>query len=368
MGWFGEEPGGLNRVYAGLLGNFAQSGAAVHGVVAGSADSSQSTPAGLSFFASREAPTFARLRACRRSVQQLMRDGPMDVAAAHFALYALPVLDFLRKQPFVFHFHGPWANESKAEHEGSVHVAAKRMIESFVYGRADRFIVLSAAFASILERDFGVDRHRIFVVPGGVDTKRYGVGVSRRDARERLGLPTDRPLILSVRRLIHRVGLEHLIDAIAEVRRNQPDALLLIAGTGALEAQFRERIAAQELSQHVRLLGRIPEDDLPLLYRACDLSVMPSVALEGFGLPAVESLAAGTPVLVTPVGGLPEIVGELDPALIVPEVGTQALAEALGRALRGLGTLPSAECCARYAQGRFDWPIIARQVLAVYAR
>ena len=63
----------------------------------------------------------------------------------------------------------------------------------------------------------------------------------------------------------------------------------------------------------MRLLGFVAEEDLPWLYRACDISIVPSVALEGFGLPTIESLAAGTPVLVTPIGGLPETVSELDP-------------------------------------------------------
>jgi glycosyltransferase involved in cell wall biosynthesis len=366
MGWFGEEPGGLNRMYAGLLGSLEQAGADVCGLVAGSPQTAGPAPASLSFFARRDAPALLRLQACRRAVCSVLRAGRVDVVAAHFSLYALPVLDLLHERRFVFHFHGPWANESKAEGENGIGIVVKRTIESRVYRRADRFIVLSSAFAQILDQQYGVPRERIFIVPGGVDASRYIMNGSRRDARARLQLPIDRPLVVSVRRLIHRVGLEGLIDAMAQVRKSVPDVLLLIAGRGVLAAELARRIASRGLQDHVRLLGFVAEDDLPLLYRACDLSIVPSVALEGFGLPTIESLASGTPVLVTPVGGLPETVAGLDPGLVLPDATSDSLADAISRALRDLGRLPTPETCARYVREHFHWPVIARKVLAVY--
>ena len=366
MGWFGEEPGGLNRMYAGLLAALENGGAAVRGLVAGSPQAAHMLPSCLSFFARRDDSAIQRLQACRRAVCAELRADRADVVAAHFSLYALPVLDLLRNRRFVFHFHGPWASESRAEGESGVNVIVKRTIESRVYRRADRFIALSNAFAGILVRQYGIARDRIFVVPGGVDADRYGINGSRQDARQRLQLPTDRPLIVSVRRLIHRVGLEGLIDAMVEVRKSTPEVLLLIAGRGVLAAELSARITAHGLQDHVRLLGFVPEDELPLLYRACDVSIVPSVALEGFGLPTIESLAAGTPVLVTPVGGLPETVADLDPGLVLQDASVPSLADAMTWALRDLGKLPSPETCARYVREHFHWPVIARKVLAVY--
>ena len=365
MGWFGEEPGGLNRMYAGLLGSMTGRGVGVRGLVAGSPQA-EAPPVSLSFFARREVPAVWRLRACRRAVRAALSTDQVDVIAAHFALYALPVLDLLEERRFVFHFHGPWSGESRAEGESGINVFVKRAIESRVYRRADRFIALSSAFARILERQYEISRDRIFVVPGGVDADRYCLRGTRRDARERLQLPSDRPLIVSVRRLIHRVGLEGLIDAMVEVRKSAPEALLLIAGRGAKGRELAGRIEARGLEDHVRLLGFVAEDDLPWLYRACDVSIVPSVALEGFGLPTIESLASGTPVLVTPVGGLPETVAELDPGLVLRDPSTRALADGMIRALRDAGGLPPPDACARYVREHFHWPVIARKVLAVY--
>ena len=194
------------------------------------------------------------------------------------------------------------------------------------------------------------------------------VSATRQVARERLRLPRDRPLIVSVRRLIRRVGLESLIDAMREVRRSAPDALLLIAGRGPLAAELEVRIAALGVADHVRLLGFVPEEELPWLYRAADFSVMPSVALEGFGLPTIESLAAGTPVIVTPVGGLPETILEFDPALVTANCGAPAIADSLIFALRHLEGLPTKDACMRFVRENYDWPVIARKVLAVYER
>jgi glycosyltransferase involved in cell wall biosynthesis len=366
MGWFGEEPGGLNRMYAGLLRGLGDCRASVRGLVAGTPQAGTAAPATLSFFERREASTLKRLASCRRSVRAVLRSEPVDVLAAHFSLYALPLLDMLRDRRFVFHFHGPWADESRAESESGLRVAMKRRVESLVYRRADLFIALSSAFADILVHQFDIARERISVVPGGVDAARFSVRESRREARDRLHLPQDRPLVVAVRRLIHRVGLEGLIDAMVHVRGSTPDALLLIAGLGELGPELAARIAARDLQNQVWLLGFVAECDLPLLYRACDLSIMPSVALEGFGLPTIESLAAGTPVIVTPIGGLPETVRALDPSLVTEDATTSSLAQALNRALRNLASLPSAESCARYAREHFDWSVIARKVLAVY--
>jgi glycogen synthase len=367
MGWFGEEPGGLNRMYAGLLTALQAEDVGVRGLVAGTPAPAQGMPACLAFFERREAPAIRRLRACRGAVSSVLRSQSVDVVAAHFSFYALPILDLLHERRFVFHFHGPWASESRVEGESTVGVAVKRRIEGRVYRHADRFIVLSSAFAAILERQYGVQRERIHIVPGGVDADRYHLNGSRREARERLRLPADRPLIVSVRRLIHRVGLEGLIDAMVEVRKVAPEALLLIAGRGAMARELEARITTRGLTDHVRLLGFVAEPELPWLYRACDLSIVPSVALEGFGLPTIESLASGTPVLVTPVGGLPETVSELDPSLVLPDASVTSLADTLSRALRDPGKLPSPERCARYVRENFHWPVIARKVLDVYA-
>ncbi len=364
MGWFAEEPGGLNRMYAGLYRALLQQDVKLGGLLAGTAASAGGIPAGIEFFAAREAGWLTRWRGCRQQARRMLRD--TDVVAAHFAPYALPVLDLLRNRPFIVHFHGPWASESSAERERGAAVLAKRGIESLVYRRADRCIVLSRAFAEVLQRDYSIARERIHVVPGGVDADRLGQRPARETCRARFGLPVGRPIIGTVRRLVHRVGIDLLIEAMQGLRAQAPDALLVVAGKGPLAAALANQVTRMGLQQQVRFLGFVDDADLPLFYGACDLTVVPSVALEGFGLTTIESLASGTPVLVTPVGGLPETVVALDPGLVLREASSAALCEGLLRALRDPAALPSAAECMRYARATFDWPVIAQRTLEIY--
>jgi glycosyltransferase involved in cell wall biosynthesis len=158
-----------------------------------------------------------------------------------------------------------------------------------------------------------------------------------------------------------------VIVAAAEVRRRTKDPLLLIAGVGPLAIDLQARISAAGLEETVRLLGFISDSVLPLAYRASDITLVPSIALEGFGLIVVESLAAGTPVLVTPVGGLPETIEHLSPQCVLPTTGPRAVTEGLVAAISGTLKLPTYEECTSYARQCYHWPVIAPRVSAVYA-
>lgn len=365
-GWLPEQPGnGLDRVYHSLLQTLPQAGLRVSGLVAGSEEVSSTSGGTVQGFAPETASLLQRFRGVRRTTRDTLAEG-IDLVASHFALYTLPILDLLREVPLVVHFHGPWAQESEAEGESPVVTWAKQALETLVYRQADRCIVLSSAFKKVLHEKYGVAEDRIRIVPGGVDVERFAVEHSQPEARATLGWPQDRPIVVSVRRLARRMGLENLIDAIAELQSEVPDLLLHVAGKGPLRKELESRIVSRGLSSHVSLLGFVPEEELPLVYRAADVSVVPSVRLEGFGLITIESLAAGTPVLVTPIGGLPETVKDLDERLILPSAQTKALVHGLRRALRDPSVLPSSETCRTYARENFSWNAIAEQTRHVY--
>lgn len=365
--WFSENAGGgSDRVFTALMNHLPQADTSVRGVVVGPPPKNGTVVPGVTGVSTDTDGLWTRWRAVRQQVTRDFRESPPDVVGVHFALYAAPVLDRLRDQPLVVHFHGPWAEESKMEGDGAWKVALKKKVEQLVYRQADHFVVLSEAFERVLHRTYGIPRNRISIIPGGVNVDRYHTGVTRTAARNRLGWPTDRSIIVSVRRLVKRVGLEALLRAVDEVRTQVPDVLLLIAGKGPLRKTLEEGIRARNLTDHVRLLGFVPDDDLPFAYRAANVSVMPTRALEGFGLSAVESLAAGTPVLVTPVGGLPDIVRDLSPNLIFDDCTDAALASRLTAALDGSLSLPSSKECQSYATARFDWSAVANRTHSLY--
>jgi glycosyltransferase involved in cell wall biosynthesis len=366
MHWFPERAGGLDRMYHSLIGALPAAGVQVRGVVAGSPKVEADSGGAIRSFgpASRALPL--RLIAVRHALRREIERHRPDVISSHFALYTFPGLDVTRGIPQVSHFQGPWADESRVEGSVSLSQRIKHALERSVYERSSRLIVLSKAFGEILTREYGVPAERVRVVPGCVDVRRFAPDCTREGARYRLQLPQGRPIVLAVRRLVRRMGLENLVDAIGRIRRSHPDVLLLIAGKGRLAPELQQRIDAAGLQDNVKLLGFVPDPKLPLLYRAATLSVVPTVALEGFGLITVESLSAGTPVLVTPVGGLPEAVTGLSRELVLAGADAEAIADGIDRALTSRLVLPDARTCHDYALAHFDNAVIAKRVAAVY--
>jgi glycosyltransferase involved in cell wall biosynthesis len=200
----------------------------------------------------------------------------------------------------------------------------------------------------------------------GVDTSVYGPR-NKEDARRALGLALDRKVLLTVRRLEGRMGLENLVAAMRRVKVHQPDALLLIGGQGYLRSQIEELIRNDQLGDHVRLIGFVDEVDVPVYMAAADLFVLPTQALEGFGLATIEALACGVPVIGTPVGSTPEILKPIDPQLITQDASAEAIAQAVigwlarPEALQKVGRRCRGEVEAHYRADR-----VAQQMIDVF--
>jgi glycosyltransferase involved in cell wall biosynthesis len=304
------------------------------------------------------------LRQAVLSELQASRSGSV-VVASHFAFYAAALLPKLSRMNHVVHFHGPWAAETAAERRP--HVAMKRAVEGTVYSSAKAFVTLSQAFKDLLTAEYRVDPARVHVIPGAVDARRFSPGDSTA-ARQRLGWPNQGRIVLCVRRLVRRMGLENLLDAFVAVAGEHPDSILVIGGAGPLRDELAAKAREHRLSDRVLFTGFIPETNLPFAYQAADLSIVPSQSLEGFGLTALESLACGTPVLVTPVGGLPEVVRDLDRNLLLPDKGDAAIADRLHLFLSGALSLPSSNDCRKYVESNFSGRVIAERMRALYWR
>lgn len=317
-------------------------------------------------FAPPSASKVERFRSARRKLARILNENRPDIVASHFALYALPAYDKIASHQLVTHFHGPWGAESAQDGAGILASSARMLVEKSLYLRSARVIVLSEAFAQLAISRYGVNPAKIRIVPGSVDIERFHIEATKAAARDRLGLPKDRPILLSVRRLVRRMGLMELITALKTVQARVPDVLLCIAGRGLLRQELEQRVTELELTDQVRFLGYVDDEDLPYLYRAADLNVVPTVALEGFGLVAAESLAAGVPAMVTRIGGLPEVVAGLSQDLMFASPRSQDLADGLIEGLLGHRRLPDSGACAAYARKHFRSQLMAERIAAVY--
>ncbi len=364
--WLHESQGGLSRYYYELLQHLPAAGVASRGLLLGSSKIAAETQGLVQAFAQTTDSLPKRLLAMRRMGNATIQAFQPELVVSHFAIYALPLMRDLKQIPHVVHFHGPWSGESGAEGSRGISARSKGWVERKVYGSGKRLIVLSKAFQRELVEGYGVEERRVRVVPGGVDTNRFHDQLTRAQARELLGWPQDRPILLTVRRQVRRMGLENLIAATGDLVRQVPEVLVILGGTGPLAGDLKKLVQERGLERHVRLEGRIPDEMLPAAYRAADLTVVPTVALEGFGLITLESLACGTPVYVTPVGGLPEVVQPFDPSCVFAGVAPAQVAATLADSLTGKQKMPDTQACRNYAMENFSWPRIAAKVCDVY--
>ena len=202
--------------------------------------------------------------------------------------------------------------------------------------RADACVAISPEIAALF-RDAGVAPGRVLPIPNGVDTDRFRPAdpVEVPGLRAELGLPRDRPVLLYTGRLARTKGLLTLAEAFARLAERAPLPLLVLLGTGEgsvddCEAELRRLAAELPLAGSLALRGWAA-NPVPWL-QAADLFVFPS-EYEGFGLSLVEAMAAGLPVVATPVGAAPEVVRDGANGWLVPVGDAERLSGGLAAAL-----------------------------------
>jgi teichuronic acid biosynthesis glycosyltransferase TuaC len=199
----------------------------------------------------------------------------------------------------------------------------------------------------------GIDPAKVAVHYTGIDTARFHPG-DRAAARAALGMDAS-PAILTVGALIERKGQALVIEALPAL----PDVDYWLAGAGDEEGRYRALAQKLGVATRVHFMGPVANADLPQLFRAADLVVMPSVS-EGLANAWVEALACGTPIVISDAGGAAELVTSPIAGRIV-ERTPRAIAEAV-RAI--LAAPPSPSDVAASLGGRFDWDRNGRELAA----
>ncbi|MEM9467028.1 MAG: glycosyltransferase family 4 protein [Actinomycetota bacterium] len=219
-------------------------------------------------------------------------------------------------------------------------VAGTRQLLNRVLGSASAVIAAGGYPAAEAERSLGRPLPPCTIIPPGVDIDVFGpqTDEQRTATRRRLGLPTDGPLIVSVSRLVPRKGMDTLIDASLLLRERWPEVSVAIAGRGRSTAALQRQI--DETGAPVRLLGRVPFDDLVDLYAAGDVFSMlcrsrwGGLEQEGFGIVFLEAAASGVPQVAGRSGGAHEAVEDGVSGLVVepddPTAAAEAIADLLG--------------------------------------
>lgn len=310
-----------------------------------------------------------------RLFKQLAAHVPFDILHFHLTLPSVGVLlcRESRHPAKVASFYGPWDEEERTEkqmngHVGFPHVKASlfRLLQRYVLQHSQRVVVLSQFSRRQVTEILGT-APAIQLVPGGVDLERFQPAADRQRVKTQLRLPVDEPVLLTVRRLVPRMGIEALIGAMPEILSHGRRVTLVIGGDGPLRPELERQVANLGLSAHVRFTGFIPGETLPSYYQAADLFVMPTRALEGFGLATVEALACGTPVIGTAVGATEEILSVLDRRLLILESTPHAIAATTLACLDSDLLAPAFRLrCRQYAEDRYTWERAVDRLEEVY--
>ena len=221
---------------------------------------------------------------------------------------------------------------------------------------------------------YDVDPANVAVIPCGVDMARFQPQDKRR-ARVDLSLPPEAPILLSVGRLQPSKGIDTMLRAAADIRRDYPDVCVLIVGGGLDDQDERETAELSRLQtlghrlglNNVHYIKAQPQEKLAQYYAAADIFVMPS-HYESFGMVALEAMACGTPVVASEVGGLASTIVHGDSGLLVPSGDWRAFAQAISRLLAS----PQLQSAMRQAGPEraqaFAWPLIVENNVRLYRR
>ncbi|MBN1218226.1 MAG: glycosyltransferase family 4 protein [Anaerolineae bacterium] len=232
--------------------------------------------------------------------------------------------------------------------------------------QASAVITISESTRQDVINFLGVSPERVYPVYCGVDaTYRPLPADEVRAFKSAHQLPDTFLLYLGT--LEPRKNVDGLIHAYARWRKDDPAAppLIVAGGKGWYYHIIFQLVESLNLTESVRFPGYIPQDELPLWYNAATLFVYPS-HFEGFGLPVLEAMACGTPVLTSNTSSLPEVAGQNGDACLVSPTDIAALAEAMAELMANanLRASMSARGLARAAQ--FTWEKTARETVAIY--
>ncbi|MEK9627776.1 MAG: glycosyltransferase family 4 protein [Nitrospinota bacterium] len=325
---------------------------------------------------------FSLWKAIRKQTRAILRAEPIHLIHIHNPLIGFITLlqPHLWKIPKVYHFHSSWFDEEKINAGNTdqaslglkIRLELIRIMEWVCYKFSRTILFLSEYSKGHFKKYYSLAKPHLQIIPGGVDLNEFHPLSQEEnidEIRERLNLQRDIPLILTVRRLEERMGLENLLLAVDILLKKDPDKKfqLAIVGKGSLQNRLEKLISDKNLPEKVKLTGLVPRENLPLYFRVADLFVLPTTAIEGFGLVTAESFASGLPVMGTPVGATKELLTPVDPKLLFQGTSPEDLAEGLEDYLENPEYYYQLRSkCRDTAEKNYSWDRVTDQIEEVF--
>ena len=237
-----------------------------------------------------------------------------------------------------------------------------------IFTRAD-YIQAISNFLAGWAKDMGVKRP-IEVVPNGIDPEKYELRIKNYELRNRLGIKENERVVITTSRLVKKNGIGDLIGAINHLTINNKKLVikLLILGTGPLEKKLKFQVLSSKLRDCVLFLGDMPNADVPKYLAMSDVFARPSLS-EGLGNSFLEAMAAGVPIIGTPVGGIPDFIFDGETGLFCEVGNPKSIAEKITLLLSDDALRQKIIASARQlVEEKYNWRKIAEQMKAIFER
>jgi glycosyltransferase involved in cell wall biosynthesis len=296
------------------------------------------------------------LASATRAARRIGRHA-VAMAGSYDAALALGWAGVVPATPLVFLYHSEfyseWVHARRLVRQAMQRYMAA--VERRVFALSACIVAVSDFSATQIRSRLPAATDRVRVIPTGVETDYFAPAVERAAARAAIGARSDEPIVLGVGRLAGVKQFDRLITAFAVACARGLKARLIVAGDGPERQTLERLVATYGVQERVQLAGYCDRPRLRALMQAADLQVCTS-AFENLSLAILEGMACGTPVLGTPGGGTPELVGQIDPGLVLADDATHTLAEALPAWLADRSRLASLGGRARQITlDRYDW-------------
>jgi glycosyltransferase involved in cell wall biosynthesis len=309
-------------------------------------------------------------------LRSIHREKPIHLIVSHSALLSIFLRRRLRGIPLLETFHSPLVDENRLNNWKYAPNAARKALYPATWAfslAVERLALRSIDCAHTLSRftwdrlramnRVACDRTRWELIPGTFDQESFVRSPNRAEVRRRLGIGERETILLTVRRLVPRNGVDRILSCARRLADAPGNPRFLIGGTGELKPLLERRIREEGLADRVVLLGFIAEERLASYYQAADAFLLPTRDLECFGLPVIEAMACGCVPLITPDGGPPEICSDF-PECIAGANSDDAFVDLVAAYLRGsVGRSPDE--LASHAHSRYAEAAVAPAVTRV---
>jgi glycosyltransferase involved in cell wall biosynthesis len=263
-----------------------------------------------------------------------------------FSAFAARLSAPIHRRPIVCTVHG--SDMYRASKIPIARALARRAL------RGARTVIAASASLAEGAAEMGVDPGRIAVIPNGIDGARFHPN----------GFPRE-PILLFEGSLIQRKGVRTLLAAMARVHSRRSAHRLVLIGDGPQRGELEQQARSLGLGETVFFAGSLAPDEVARLMRRAELFILPSVE-EGQGMAMLEALASGMPCVGSRVGGIPDGLCPEWGALVEPD-DPRALADSILELIDSPSRRQAmGRAAAAGVRAEYDWPVVARRILAVY--